>query len=56
MVSYLNSAKKNTSDILYIDFKLYGNIFIHSWVDLDPFPMRGVAEENFRRLKKGWMI
>jgi len=35
MVSYFISSKKNMSYIPYIDFKLYGNIVIPSWVDLD---------------------
>ena len=54
MVSYLKSVKKHVSDILYIDFKLYSNVVIPSWVDLDPFirPKRGVVEADSRLSKK----
>jgi hypothetical protein len=52
MVSYIKNIKKNASDITYIDFKLYSNIVVPSWVDLDPCPKRGVVEVYFRILKK----
>jgi endogenous inhibitor of DNA gyrase (YacG/DUF329 family) len=54
MVSYLKSVEKHASDIPYIAFKLYNNIVVPSnWVDLEPYqPKRGVAEVNFRILKK----
>jgi hypothetical protein len=50
MVSYLKSVEKHTFDIPSIVFKLYNNIVVPSWVDLDPCtrPKTGVVEENFR--------
>jgi hypothetical protein len=56
MVSYLKSVEKHVSDIPYIAFKLYNNIFVPSWVDLDPCPKRRVVEVNFRLSKKVLMI
>jgi hypothetical protein len=52
MVSYLKSVEKHVYDIPYISFKLYNNIVVPSWVDLDPCPKRGVMEAYFRLLKK----
>jgi len=53
MVSYPKSVEKHTSNISYNVFKLYCNIFVPSWVDLDPYswPKRGV-EANFKLSKK----
>jgi hypothetical protein len=51
MVSYLKSSRKHTSDISYIDFKLYSNIVVPSWVDLVDSctgPNIGVMEAYFR--------
>jgi hypothetical protein len=56
MVSYLKSVEKHMSDIPYIAFKLYSNIVVPSWVDLDPCPKRGVVEVDFSILKKVSMI
>ena len=51
MVSYIKSVEKHASDIPYIAFKLYSNIVVPSWVDLDPCPKRGVVEAYFRLSK-----
>ena len=52
MVYYHNSVKKNASNIPYIDFKLYDNIVVSSWVELDPFSKRGLVEAYLRLTKK----
>jgi hypothetical protein len=56
MVSYLGGAKKHVSGILYIAFKLYNNIFVPNWVDLNLCPRRGVVEVDFNIFKKVLMI
>lgn len=43
MVNYLRIVKKHAFDIPYIAFKLYSNIVVLSWVDLDPCPKSGVV-------------
>jgi hypothetical protein len=53
MISYLKSVEKHTFDIPNIAFKLYSNIVVHGWVDLEPCqPKRGVVEADFSISKK----
>jgi hypothetical protein len=55
-VSYLSSVEQHVFDIPYIPFKLYSNIVVPNWVDLDPCPKREVVEINFWILKKVLVI
>ena len=54
MVScYLKSAEKHAFDMPNIDFMLYSNIVVPSWVEFDQLgPKRGVVEVDFKLLKK----
>jgi hypothetical protein len=52
MVKYLSSDEKHMYGIPYITFKLYNNMVVPSWVDLDPCPKRGVMKLYFNIPKK----
>ena len=57
MVSYLKITEKHMLDMPYIDFKLYSNIFVPTWIDFDqPIPNRGVVEDILRLSKKVLVI
>jgi hypothetical protein len=53
MVSYLKSVEKHAFDIPYIDFKLYSNIVVPSWVDLDPLSKERGDGSRFQVFEEG---